>query len=149
MAYIIQLRRDTAANFTAANPVLAEGEPAFEIDTTKEKLGNGVDAWVNLPYRSGTSSSSLLSEPFIYTGGLQEFVLPNPIAQIYSVLVGNISLQRTQYEDTGSKVTITDTLTVGAVIEINYKSNSTPPQSSPSNASVTNITTTGFDYSIT
>ena len=52
MAYIIQLRQDTAANFTAANPILAQGEPALEIDTTKEKLGNGVDSWVNLPYRN-------------------------------------------------------------------------------------------------
>ena len=69
----------------------------------------------------------LLSKPFNYTGGLQEFTLPVPILEIYSVLVGNSSLQRTQYTYTGSKVTITDTLTVGAVIEINYKSNEIPP----------------------
>ena len=100
-------------------------------------------------YGVGGSYIPLLSEPFTYTVGLQEFILPVPILEIYSVLVGISSLQRTQYNYTGSKVTITDTLTTGAVIEINYKSNSTPPQPAPSNASVTNITTTGFDYSIT
>ena len=31
MASIIQLRRDTAANWTAADPILAEGELGFEI----------------------------------------------------------------------------------------------------------------------
>ena len=121
MAYIIQLRRDTAANFTAANPVLAQGEPALETDTTKEKLGDGVTAWNALLYRGATTTTQpLLSEPFTYTGGAQDFTLPNLISRIYSVLVGNSSLQRTQYTYTGSKVTITDTLTNGAVIEINY-----------------------------
>lgn len=35
MADIIQLRRDTAANWTNANPVLADGELGFETDTKK------------------------------------------------------------------------------------------------------------------
>jgi len=43
-------------------------------------------------------------------------------------LVGNSSLQRnTQYTYTGSTITITDTLTAGAVIEVNYTSNEVPP----------------------
>jgi len=121
MAYIIQLRRDTAANFTAANPVLAQGEPALEIDTIKEKIGDGVTAWNALLYRGATTTTqSLISEPFTYNTGAQTFTLANTIAQIYSVLVGNSSLQRTQYTYTGSTVTILDTLTNGAVIEINY-----------------------------
>lgn len=60
MAQIIQIRRDTAANWTAANPILAQGEPALEIDTKKEKIGDGVTAWNSLPYKangSGTSSA--------------------------------------------------------------------------------------------
>jgi len=118
------------------------------IADTKVKVYN-LDGTYTYEDYGGGSYIPLLSEPFTYTGGVQEFILPVPILEIYSVLVGNSSLQRTQRTYTGSTVTITDTLTVGAVIEINYKSNSTPPPSAPSNASVTNITTTGFDYSIT
>lgn len=51
MATRIQLRRDTAANWTAANPVLAQGEEGHETDTGKRKVGDGVTAWAGLPYR--------------------------------------------------------------------------------------------------
>lgn len=54
MASQIQLRRDTAANWTSANPTLAEGELAYETDTLKEKLGDGTTAWNSLAYRSNT-----------------------------------------------------------------------------------------------
>jgi hypothetical protein len=50
----IQIRRDTAVNWTAANPVLALAEPGLEIDTNLIKYGNGVTAWNSLPYASGT-----------------------------------------------------------------------------------------------
>jgi hypothetical protein len=52
MANRIQLRRGTAAEWTAANPVLAQGEPGVETDTGKQKFGNGVAAWSALPYAS-------------------------------------------------------------------------------------------------
>ena len=48
----IKLRRDTASAWTAANPVLAPGEPGLETDTNLIKYGNGVTAWRNLPYAS-------------------------------------------------------------------------------------------------
>jgi hypothetical protein len=46
----IQIRRDTAAAWTAANPTLASGEPALETDTRKQKTGDGVTAWNGLAY---------------------------------------------------------------------------------------------------
>lgn len=52
MANRIQLRRGTAAQWTAANPVLAQGEPGVESDTGKMKFGNGVTTWSALPYAS-------------------------------------------------------------------------------------------------
>lgn len=54
MAEIIQLRRDTSGNFTTANPILAQGEPALEINTLKEKIGDGITAWNDLTYRYQT-----------------------------------------------------------------------------------------------
>lgn len=50
MAVQIQLRRDTAANWTAADPVLAQGELGIETDTRYAKLGDGITNWVSLPY---------------------------------------------------------------------------------------------------
>lgn len=53
MAVQIQYRRGTAAQWTSVNPVLAQGEPGYEYDTGKFKVGNGVDNWNALPYSSG------------------------------------------------------------------------------------------------
>ena len=46
----MQQRRGTAAQWTAANPVLAAGEIGFETDTSKFKMGNGSSAWTALTY---------------------------------------------------------------------------------------------------
>lgn len=49
----IQLRRDTAANWASANPTLASGEPAFETDTGKFKIGDGIKSYTELAYQGG------------------------------------------------------------------------------------------------
>ncbi len=50
MATRMQQRRGTAAQWTAANPILAAGEIGFETDTNKFKMGNGSSAWSALQY---------------------------------------------------------------------------------------------------
>lgn len=50
----IQFRRDTAANWQSTNPTLAEGEPGYEIDTDRMKIGDGATAWNDLPYHGTT-----------------------------------------------------------------------------------------------
>lgn len=57
MATIIQLRNDTAANWTSANPVLAIGEAGIETDTNKIKIGNGITRWSGLNYFGGAVES--------------------------------------------------------------------------------------------
>jgi len=62
----IQVRRDTAANWTSQNPTLAEGEVGFEKDTGKFKVGpTGGALWnsitkyaVDASYVTGTSLST-------------------------------------------------------------------------------------------
>lgn len=54
---LLQFRRDTAAHWSTANPVLADGEPGYEHDSRKVKFGDGVTAWNDLPYSSDSSSS--------------------------------------------------------------------------------------------
>lgn len=46
----IQLRNDTAVNWTTANPVMALGEFGLERDTNQFKIGNGTSTWNTLPY---------------------------------------------------------------------------------------------------
>ena len=46
----IQLRGDTAANWTSANPVLADREVGLETDTNQYKVGDGALAWNSLSY---------------------------------------------------------------------------------------------------
>ncbi len=46
----MQQRRGTAAQWTAANPILAAGEIGFETDTNKFKMGNGTSTWTALQY---------------------------------------------------------------------------------------------------
>ena len=67
----IQWRRDTAAAWAAANPILFEGEAGMETDTFKVKLGDGVSAWNDL--ESGFASlDSSGKVPFsqLYTPGV-------------------------------------------------------------------------------
>lgn len=45
---LIQYRRGTAAQWAAADPVLAAGEPGYETDTGVFKIGDGATAWSSL-----------------------------------------------------------------------------------------------------
>jgi len=60
MASQIQLRRDTAANWTSVNPTLAQGELGVETDTGKIKLGTGSTAWNSLSYFVGNLPGATL-----------------------------------------------------------------------------------------
>lgn len=62
---LIQVRRDTAANWASANPTLAGGEFGYETDTGKVKIGDGATAWSSLAYlapSTGTGSSPLTTK---------------------------------------------------------------------------------------
>lgn len=50
MSFRIILRRDDAVAWAAVNPILADGEPAYEKDTGRVKIGDGVTAWNDLGY---------------------------------------------------------------------------------------------------
>lgn len=46
----IQIRRDSAADWSSNNPTLAQGEIGIETDTDKYKVGDGSTAWNSLSY---------------------------------------------------------------------------------------------------
>jgi hypothetical protein len=68
----LQLRRDTAANWTSNNPTLSAGEMGFETDTGAFKIGTGAAVWTALAYAVTVTASSTttftnktLSDPLI------------------------------------------------------------------------------------
>ncbi len=63
----IQLRRDTAADWSSANTTLAAGEFGWESDTNKFKIGDGSTAWNSLGYTSEKFDSITITDNTIKT----------------------------------------------------------------------------------
>jgi hypothetical protein len=59
MSNRIRIRRDTAAAWASANPVLGLGEMGLETDTRKTKFGDGLSAWNSLSYSVDKSQIGL------------------------------------------------------------------------------------------
>ena len=85
-----KVKRGTAARWEELNPILNPGEPGFEMDTFKLKIGNGSTPWKELPYvndidiatsvqpdwnqNDETAADYIKNRPF-YTGDTVETVL--------------------------------------------------------------------------
>lgn len=63
----IQYRRGNAAEWAQANPILREGEPGYETNSRRHKIGDGESRWAELPYQGssggGGTSSSVEEDP--------------------------------------------------------------------------------------
>lgn len=55
MAVKVKIRRDVAASWTAASPVLERGEFGYETDTSRIKVGDGGTPWTGLQYLGQSS----------------------------------------------------------------------------------------------
>lgn len=110
---LIQVRRDTAANWASVNPILASGEHGFETDTGKFKIGNGSTAWSALLYATDASEitgttlpANVVSSSLTSVGTLASLAVTNDITR------GGVSLPRgvMAYNSvTSSDTTITTT----------------------------------------
>ena len=69
---VIQLRNDTATNWTSANPTLALGEMGLETNTQMVKFGDGTTAWNSLPYfsiiKNNTAANWTSANPILVIG---------------------------------------------------------------------------------
>jgi hypothetical protein len=71
----MQQRRDTAANWTSVNPVLASGEIGYDSTTKQMKVGDGVTAWSGLKYANSnritlqTASDAKILENLVINNG--------------------------------------------------------------------------------
>jgi len=109
MASRIQIRRDTEANWTSANPTLAQGEMGIETDTLKIKIGDGTTVWTSLAYYTTAGGVSLLldQDPAqTFTNGT---VTGTGLLKVTS---GEVGLDTTNYFDIATDDT--DDITEGA-----------------------------------
>jgi len=77
MSTKIQLRRDTSANWTSANPTLFSGEIGFETNTGKFKIGNGSTVWSSLDY-------------FLDSSDLSAYLTTSSASTTYQAKVANV-----------------------------------------------------------
>ena len=64
----IQVRRDSQANWEAVNPVLLDGEAAYEQDTDMFKIGDGIKRYSDLPYHNKVGPQGLQGVSGVYVG---------------------------------------------------------------------------------
>jgi len=93
----IQLRRDTGANWTSNNPVLATGEVGIDTTLNNFKIGDGLTAWNGLPYLIEIASQNEAEE------GNDNEVLMTPLRTAQA-----ISTQVSSQLSSGSYLTQTD-----------------------------------------
>jgi hypothetical protein len=109
----IKLRRDTAANWTATNPILAAGEPGLETDTGKIKYGDGVTAYDDLPHAGGDTLNDDGSISIV-TGSTEHWVATQrrESEDTYNRAVrhdslGNVyALSKTEYDDGDENIAV-------------------------------------------
>ena len=92
---LIQVRSDTATNWTSVNPILAVGEQGFETDTGKFKIGTGSTTWNSLLYATDASditgttlASNVTGSSLTSVGTLSSLAVTNDITR------GGVSLPR-------------------------------------------------------
>ena len=103
MAVQIQFRRDTAANWTSANPVLAQGELGLETDTARYKIGDGSTAWASLSY-SSLPSNAISTNVIDAKGDLLVGTADNTVARLAVGAVANYVLMVDSSTATGLKL---------------------------------------------
>jgi len=58
----IQFRRGTRQEWIDKNPILDQGEPGYETDTGRYKIGNGILVWTRLQYATDSINPILLAD---------------------------------------------------------------------------------------
>lgn len=123
MADIIQIRRDTAANWTSANPTLAQGELGLETDTNKFKVGDGSTAWTSVGYLIDTSdyllSSNNLSDLASSATALTNLGLTATATEL-NYTDGVTSSIQTQLDSKGTVSSLADLSITATSTELNY-----------------------------
>lgn len=90
---VVLLRRDTEANWTYVNPVIADGEAALSTDKKDFKVGPG--NWDDLDYWISSPGSNVVQIPFTTTDIAPTLTInwqtdiPAGYSSTYAALLGN------------------------------------------------------------
>lgn len=61
-----KFKRGVSSVWKTLNPILDAGEPGFELDTHKLKIGDGLTHWNDLDYLNGSDESDLKESDFLF-----------------------------------------------------------------------------------
>ena len=116
--YTIQLKRGKSSSWINLNPILKPGEPGFEIDTGKIKIGNGTNDWKSLSYLGEdkkliVNANTALDFPpigevdVIYKASQEKQLYQwNDILNSYEVFLRNDLITQAQLEEAIDKIGI-------------------------------------------
>ena len=123
MANRIQLRRDTTANWENINPILADGEPGYDIVTNQVRIGDGSTAWTGL---TANVINQRVTGSWTVTTGSADYSFTVPINGTYTMWVrGNIPNGLIAWNATAT-VTNTNVPVIGQQFAWNYVDAGTP-----------------------
>jgi len=159
---LITFRKGIASEWISANPVLASGEPGYDLTNSILKIGNGVSNWVALSgigstSVGGSSSSSVGVRGVINTTGvLTSFSVSGgyPVGYLDLFQDGVKLVSSLDFSATdGSNVTLSNSVPSGTVLEyltmasgVSYLNGILPGSSGSPAISSSNDLTTGFYF---
>jgi hypothetical protein len=124
---LITFRKGTASQWTSANPILASGEPGYDLTNSVLKIGDGVSNWVALSgigstsLNNSSSSSSVGVRGIINTtGNLTSFAISGgyPVGYLDLFQDGVKLVSSLDFSATdGSNVTLSNSVPSGTVLE--------------------------------
>ena len=113
---LILIRAGTSDQWSAANPVLQNGEPGYDATLQRIKFGNGSTAWNSLPWSGPIGISGLNISPFSGVFSNLSNVSGNALLHVYSSISGTTLFNA---EGTnGSLFSVTDNLS-GSLMSVN------------------------------
>lgn len=135
----IQLRRDTAANWTSADPVLAPGEIGLETDTDQFKIGDGSTVWSLLSYggiqgpqgepgvdgTDGVDGVAAATSPLTYDSGTNTIGIDQSAISITASQLSDVTATAAELNildgvtATASEINVLDGITASTA-ELNY-----------------------------
>lgn len=84
--YEFRMRRDTADDWVAKNPILSNGEPGFDQTSNILKIGDGFTKWVDLP-GIGLSSNVDYNQVFVQESPSANWVILGTLGRMSSISI--------------------------------------------------------------
>ena len=98
-----QVKRGTAARWEELNPILNPGEPGFEMDTFKLKIGNGSTPWKELPYVNDVDISKYITIEDIING---DVILPVATEAVRGVVLSSTAKNEISVDPTDGSMEV-------------------------------------------